>query len=133
MSSEVQAMTLAELAEQSGLPGRTIRFYIARGLLPGPKKAGRGARYEGAHLERLRHIAEWQGRGLSLVEIAHRLAGPGSPPPALVPTPWWQYPVAEDVVVSVRGDVAPWRLKQIKTQIRQMMSGLSRTEKEESL
>ena len=133
MSAEVQAMTLAELAEQSGLPGRTIRFYIARGLLPGPTKAGRGARYEREHLERLRQIAQWQTQGLSLLEITHRLAGAGSPPPTVTPTAWWQYPVAEDVVVSVRGDVAPWRIKQIKTQIMQMISGLSRAEKEESL
>lgn len=38
-------MLLAELAQKAGLPGRTIRFYIARGLLPGPLKAGRGATY----------------------------------------------------------------------------------------
>ena len=133
MSSEVLAMTLAELAEQSGLPGRTVRFYIARGLVPGPTKAGRGARYDGAHLERLRQIAQWQGQGLSLLEITHRLAGPESPPPTLVPTSWWQYQVAEDVVVSVRGEVAPWRLKQVKTQIMRMTSGLSREEKEDTL
>ena len=30
--------TLAELSEESGIPARTIRFYIARGLLDGPVK-----------------------------------------------------------------------------------------------
>ena len=49
-------MLLAELAEKAGLPGRTIRFYIARGLLPGPLKAGRGAAYGQEHLDRLREI-----------------------------------------------------------------------------
>ena len=30
------SFTLVELAEVSGVPARTIRFYIAKGLLPPP-------------------------------------------------------------------------------------------------
>jgi DNA-binding transcriptional MerR regulator len=49
-------MTLAELADASGIPPRTVRFYIARGLLEGPEVAGRGATYGPGHLERLQKI-----------------------------------------------------------------------------
>jgi hypothetical protein len=49
--------TLAELAEDSGVPARTIRYYIARGVLPRPVVAGRGALYAKKHLERLGRIA----------------------------------------------------------------------------
>ena len=54
--------TLAELSEESGTPARTIRFYIARGLLDGPLKAGRGAVYTAEHLARLEKIKETAGR-----------------------------------------------------------------------
>jgi DNA-binding transcriptional MerR regulator len=49
-------MTLAELADASGIPPRTVRFYIARGLLEGPEVAGRGATYGPGHLERLQKM-----------------------------------------------------------------------------
>ena len=67
--------TLAELSEESGMPARTIRFYIARGLLDGPVKAGRGAVYTAEHLARLEKIKEMQAEGRMLAEIAHDLTG----------------------------------------------------------
>ena len=124
MASKSQAMTLAELAEQSGVPGRTIRFYIARGLLPGPGKAGRGAAYGRVHRVRLRDIGSLQAQGLTLMEITRRLAGEGARSASVEPTAWWQYEIAEGVVVSVRADASPWRLKQIRTYLAQMASGL---------
>ena len=124
MATKSQALTLAELAEQSGVPGRTIRFYIARGLLPGPGKAGRGATYGRAHGERLREIGRLQAQGLTLLEITQRLAGEAARSASVEPTAWWQYEVAEGVVVSVRADASPWRLKQIKTYLAEMASRL---------
>ena len=61
--------TLAELAEAAGIPARTIRFYIARGLLDGPLKAGRGAVYTAEHLARLEKIKTLQAEGRMLAEI----------------------------------------------------------------
>ena len=52
------------------MPARTIRFYIARGLLDGPVKAGRGAVYTADHLARLERIKEMQAEGRMLAEIA---------------------------------------------------------------
>ena len=61
--------TLTELAERSGLPARTIRWYQSEGLLPKPAKQGRDAVYRAEHLERLVLIAELRDRGLTLVAI----------------------------------------------------------------
>jgi len=60
---------LDELAARSGVSPRTIRFYQSQRLLPKPRKEGRDARYDEAHEQRLRTIAELQDRGLSLHAI----------------------------------------------------------------
>ena len=118
------ARTLAELAEESGLPARTIRFYIARGLLDGPVKAGRGAVYTAGHLARLQEIRKLQAEGRMLAEIAQHLHGGPQAETALQPAPWWQYRIGDDVVVSVRGDVSPWRSKQIRAAVDDFASRL---------
>ena len=124
-------MTLAELAEASGIPARTVRFYIARGLVDGPEVAGRGATYGPGHLERLRKIRQMQSRGLTLTAIARELEG-GDAPAALLkePAPWWHYPVSPDVTVLVRADAGPWRLKQVREALQELTARLA--EKEES-
>ncbi len=117
-------MTLAELSEESGIPARTIRFYIARGLLEGPVKAGRGATYTASHLARVEKIKNLQSEGRMLSEIAHTLtAGPSEA--AAPPSAWWQHAIQDDVMIFVRGDVSPWRMKQIRAAIDVMASQLS--------
>jgi DNA-binding transcriptional MerR regulator len=116
------------LAEEAGVPARTIRFYIARGLLPGPLQAGRGASYGDAHRKRLEEIKKLQTKGLTLHEIARSLGGEtlkGAQAPA--PSAWWQYPIEEDVVVWVRADVGPWRLRQVQKTVREMALRLKKT------
>jgi len=66
--------TLRELAAETGVPGRTIRFYISRGLVDPPLRAGRGAAYGEAHKARLEEIRRLQAQGLMLAEIAQALA-----------------------------------------------------------
>ena len=61
--------TLAELAKLAGVTPRTIRYYIAQGLLPAPGLAGPGARYSEDHLERLRAIKKLQAAHMPLSEI----------------------------------------------------------------
>ena len=127
--TETDELTFAELAASAGLPGRTIRFYIAKGLLPGPVKAGRGATYGKEHLETLRSIKVSQAKGLTLSEVARRLSGESQREILSQPTAWWNYAVAEDVTVSVRADVAPWRLKQIRRYLNEMAAGLGGTDR----
>ena len=106
--------TLAELAEAAGLPARTIRFYITRGLLSGPLKSGRSAAYTAEHLARLNRIKRLQAEGRTLTDIARTLGG-GSGESAPSATAWWQHAIADDVMVWVRADAAPWRIKQVRT------------------
>ena len=108
-------MTLAEIVEASGLPGRTIRFYIARGLLNGPAKGGRNAEYTAEHLARLEQIKQLQSTGHALADIARILSGPFQEEPEATPaTPWWQHVIADDVVVWVRAGASPWRTRHVR-------------------
>lgn len=109
--------TLSEIADASGLPARTIRFYIARGLLNGPVKAGRGAAYTAEHLARLERIRKLQSEGRTLSEIAGALSGVSGKATAAPATPWWQHAVADDVMVWVRADASPWRIKQVRAAV----------------
>ena len=91
-------MTLSEIAEASALPARTIRFYIARGLLNGPVKGGRVAAYTTEHLARLDRIKGLQSEGRTLSEIARMLSGPSRDSAVSPPTAWWQHAIADDIV-----------------------------------
>lgn len=137
MSVVASGMSLGELARRAGLPGRTIRFYIARGLLPSPHKAGRGASYGPEHLERLEVIRGLQKQGLTLGQIGHRLAGAVAVPTAEqagevepasgdapVPEGWVHYRVTEDVVVQVRTGASPWRVRVIRNELARLAAAL---------
>src|SRR5260370_35514743 len=50
--------TIDELAQISGMPSRTIRFYNTQGMLPPPTMRGRVAYYDEEHLLVLRIIKE---------------------------------------------------------------------------
>lgn len=128
MNEDSAGLSLAELSAQAGLPGRTIRFYIARGLVPGPVKAGRSARYPAETLARLQEIQRLQARGQTLAEIAQRSAARSGEVFLPKPEAWWNYSVAEDVRVSVRADVPPWRLNHIRRQLARMVVELKTSE-----
>jgi len=125
-------LSLAELAKQSGTPARTIRFYIAKGLLAGPSKAGRGASYGADHVRRLAEIKDWQTKGLTLTEIAHKLAGNTQPSRVMeAPTSWYSYQLQEDVIVQVRADASPWRLRQVQRALNEIAARLAQSTSEE--
>lgn len=67
--------SLDELTSLAGVTVRTIRYYIAEGLLPPPLTRGRGAAYSHDHLERLLLIARLKEEFLPLKEIRRRLRG----------------------------------------------------------
>lgn len=69
--------TLQHLADLADVTPRTIRYYIAQGLLPSPG-AGAGARYGEHHLERLQLIKRLQRAHLPLAEIRAQLEGRGN-------------------------------------------------------
>jgi DNA-binding transcriptional MerR regulator len=67
--------SLQDLADLADVSPRTIRYYVAQGLLPSPGHVGPGARYIDGHLARLRLIRRLQREHLPLAEIRTRLAG----------------------------------------------------------
>lgn len=75
MTSQSQTMTLAELTEAADVSTRTVRYYIAEGLLPPPEGAGPSSVYTAGHLARLRLIAHLKAAYWPLKEIRRRLSG----------------------------------------------------------
>ncbi len=67
--------SLSELADLAGVTPRTVRYYLASGLLPGVGQSGPGAKYGEDHLGRLRLIRRLQRDHLPLAEIRRRLEG----------------------------------------------------------
>lgn len=64
---------LADLERETGVPGRTIRYYISEGLLPPAYGRGPGATYDLGHLARLQMIQLLKGQHLPLSDIRQRL------------------------------------------------------------
>lgn len=70
---ETSEFSLAQLTDLADVTPRTIRYYIAQGLLPPPAGGGPASRYSVGHLDRLRLIRELQRQHLPLAEIRNRL------------------------------------------------------------
>ena len=62
-------LTLYELSERTGIEARTLRSWVADGLLVAPDKSGRGATYPGINLDRVKAVLALKGRK-SMAEIA---------------------------------------------------------------
>ncbi len=69
----VPTYSLAELAKLADVTPRTIRYYIAQGLLPAPDAQGPNTRYADEHLARLRAIKKLQAAHLPLADIRQQL------------------------------------------------------------
>jgi len=63
-------MKIGEVAEQSGVPPKTLRFWEGQGLIPGPTRTPAGYRAYGPEvLERLAFIRQAQAAGFRLEQI----------------------------------------------------------------
>jgi len=102
----MKTLTMTELAEQSGVPARTIRFYVTSKLLPGPTRQGPGAPYTEDHLAILKRIKELQGEGMTLDQILQNLF---DNPINLKGYIAQVFEVSEDVEVRVKHNVSPQR------------------------
>jgi len=65
--------SVTELADLAGVTPRTVRYYLAQGLLPSVGHSGPGSKYDSGHLDRLRLIRRLQAEHLPLAEIRRRL------------------------------------------------------------
>ncbi len=68
----VDTYDIQELVKASGVPRRTIYFYVQQDILPPPEGAGLAAHYTDEHLLRLRLIPVFRQQGLRLDEIRTR-------------------------------------------------------------
>lgn len=82
---EQLSYSVEELARAVDLPVRTIRYYIAEGLVPGPFSRGRGARYGSEHVARLQRVRGLAAQQLPLARIRERLERPEAAVPAVSP------------------------------------------------
>ncbi|HEX6820172.1 MAG TPA: MerR family transcriptional regulator [Ktedonobacterales bacterium] len=67
-------LSIEELADVADLPVRTIRYYIAEGLLPGPGSRGKQATYGEDQLVRLQLIRRLAERRVPLAQMRKLLA-----------------------------------------------------------
>lgn len=72
-------MDIAEVAERSGVPASTLRFYEERGLIASVGRRGLRRLFDPRVLERLALISLGRTAGFSLDEIARMFAPDGRP------------------------------------------------------
>ena len=119
-------ISLNELAKKSAVPERTIRYYISRGLIPGPMRGGRGAEYTEEHLAGIQNVRRLQSGGMTLAEIEYQFAQPaGHRRPAIAPESWSMYRISPDVTVEVRDGLSPWRIKHLRSAIGRLAAELA--------
>lgn len=141
--------TARELAVLAGVPERTVRFYVAEGLLPPPTGRGRGAHFEEEHLHRLKLIRAMQQAGNDLEtigeylkELERELAGKSASFEAalaiwtgrdeqarwrdvlrrLTPEPVHRYRIAEgvDLMVDISVALPPARMRELLRLMREL-------------
>lgn len=102
--------TIQELERLTGFAGRTIRYYISRGLLPPAYGRGPSATYDTDHLQRILYIDSLKQRRFSLQQITEHLEEMGTAdievamrgqfgPPVEM---WRQYRLHDDLTMMVR-------------------------------
>jgi len=75
LPSPAAPLRIGQLAQASGVPAKTIRYYEAIGLLPSPLRAENGYRlYTADDVRRLRFVRSARALGFSLAELKEVLA-----------------------------------------------------------
>jgi DNA-binding transcriptional MerR regulator len=80
-------MTIGKLAEQSGVPASTIRYWERIGVLPQPARVNRRRRYSTEAIHRLGVLRLAQACGFHLPEMRQLLHSFG---PGVAPSKRWQ-------------------------------------------
>jgi DNA-binding transcriptional MerR regulator len=75
----VKDLDIAEVAQRSGLPASTLRFYDEKGLIASTGRRGLRRLFDPGVLDRLALVAMGRAAGLSLDEIALMFAPDGRP------------------------------------------------------
>lgn len=122
----VERYAIDELATLAGATPRTVRYYIAQGLVDRPAGEKRGAHYLRRHLEQLLLIRRWTEAGLSLERVRELIAGAPEDPPPRAATPgavevWSRVTLADGLEVQIE----PGRAGLSPEQVRALVRGLT--------
>jgi DNA-binding transcriptional MerR regulator len=115
--------SIDELATLAGVAPRTVRYYIAQGLLDRPAGEKRGAHYLRRHLEQLLLARRWTDAGLSLERVRELLAGAPEDPPRRAAPPgavevWSRVTLADGLEVQIEPGRAGLAPEQVRTLVR---------------
>ena len=124
--------SISELGQAANVSRRTIRYYIARDILPPPKMAGRNAVYGPEHLDRLKEIGRLKEEGLTLHEIGLRMQGGDVVRERAQSYRAEVFEIAPDVRVEVNSNVSPWRMNRIKRVLDRMAEEMTGEDDEDS-
>ena len=123
--------SIHDLASLASVPTRTVRFYIAQGLMDRPYGAKRGAWYEDRHLQQLLLIRRWTAAGLSLDRVRELQSGspeeahPRPLKPGMVEV-WSRITLADGVEIQVEPGRAGMTPEQIRTFIQDVTAAYRR-------
>jgi len=115
--------SIDELSALAGVTPRTVRYYIAHGLLDRPAGEKRGAHYLRRHLEQLLLVRRWTEAGLSLDRVRELIAGAPEDPPRRAAPPgsvevWSRVTVADGLEVQLEPGRAGLTPEQVRAFIR---------------
>ena len=115
--------SIDELSTLAAVTPRTVRYYIAQGLVDRPEGEKRGAYYLRRHLEQLLLIRRWTEAGLSLERVRELIAGAPEDPPRRAAPPgsvevWSRVTVADGLEVQLEPGRAGLTPEQVRTFIR---------------
>ena len=77
---------ISEVAEQTGVSTRTVRYYVQRSLIEPPLGRGRGRHYSDQHIAQIIRVRRLQREGVPLDTIRRMGEHEGDAEPAIVPT-----------------------------------------------
>lgn len=122
--------SIDELSTLAGVTPRTVRYYIAQGLLERPEGEKRGAHYLRRHLEQLLLVRRWTEAGLSLDRVRELLDGAPEDPPRRAAAPgsvevWSRITVADGLEVHLEPGRAGLSPEQVRALVRNI-TGLYR-------
>ena len=121
-----ERFSIDELSTLAGVTPRTVRYYIAQGLLDRPEGEKRGAHYLRRHLEQLLLTRRWTDAGLSLDRVRELIAGAPEDPPRRHAPPgsvevWSRVTVADGLEVHLE----PGRAGLSPEQVRALVRGIT--------
>ena len=118
-----QKCSIQGLSEYTGVPPRTLRYYISTGLLHSPWTKGKAASYDQTHVDRVKFIQEQHNLGLSLDQIAR---DPVIPQVRSQSEEMIRYQICRGIYLDAPKHMSPWdrhRFERALAEMERVLSG----------